>query len=156
MYRLRFLAGVAGLFAACLVGAGCGSSEPATKEADTSYQHLLVIRAAYMRAVNDLGRGPENTKELLGYVKYTGDGGPQAALRSPNDGLDYKIVFGVSREDMQPDADNHYPILAYEQQGKDGQRYVLAVKDITTMTDEQLKKAVFPPGHTNPFQAQSN
>jgi hypothetical protein len=105
-----------------------------------------------MRAVNDLGRGPENAKELLGYVKYTGEGGPQAALRSPNDGLEYKIVFGVSKEDMQPDEYGQFPILAYEQQGKDGRRYVLAVKNIRTMTDEELKKAPFPPGHKNPFE----
>ena len=149
---LRFVAGVLALFAVCLGATGCGKPEPVQKEAQTSYQHLKAIRQAYMRATTELGRPPNNAKEILPYMQNASGGSKEDLLLSPDDGQEYKILWGVSGDDMQPDADGHYPILAYEQQGKDGMRYVLAVKDITTMTDEQLKKAPFPPGHKSPFQ----
>jgi hypothetical protein len=144
------------LTVACLAvnlgGVGCGGSpEAVTLEADASYQHLQIIRSAYMRALTDLGRPPENAKEILPYIHYKGEGGPEAVLRSPSDGQEYKILWGVAREDMQPGPGGHYPVLAYEQQGTGGRRYVLAVKNIVSMTDEQFKKAPFPPGHKAPF-----
>ena len=98
----------------------------------------------------ELGRPPDNARELLPYIRYNGPGGPEAVLSSPNDGQEYMILWGVAREDMQPVADGRYPVLAYEQQGKDGRRYVLAVKNILAMTPEQFKKALFPPGHKPP------
>ena len=135
----------------CLAGVGCGSPEPVKREADASYQHLKMIGFAYQRAITELGRPPQNAKEILPYINYKGEGGPEAVLRSPNDGQEYKILWGVAGEDMEPRASGTYPVLAYEQQGTDGRRYVLAVKNILRMTDEQLKKAPFPTGHKAPF-----
>jgi hypothetical protein len=149
--RFRFLSGVFTWLAVCLVGGGCGSPEPVKKEADVSYQHLTAIKRAYIKATEELGRPPESAKDILPYINYAG-GAKEELLRSPEDGQEYKILWGVDvRELMQPDDQGQYPVLAYEQQGKDGRRYVLAIKTITQMTDEQLKKAPFPPGHQNPF-----
>lgn len=140
-------------FGVCLIGLGCGGTpEPVKQEANESYQHLKIIGAAYMHAISDLGHPPANVQELLPYIKYKGEGGPTAALRSPNDGQEYKILWGVPMEDLQqPDENGQYPVLAYEPQGKDGVHMVLVgSRYVKPMTDEQLQKASFPPGHKAP------
>jgi hypothetical protein len=152
LFRFHWSAAGVACLLLSLGGAGCGGTpEPIKQEADGSYQHLKIIGSAYLRASADLGRPPENAKEILPYIHYKGEGGAEAVLRSPNDGLEYKILWSVSRDDMEPRASGRFPVLAYEQQGRDGWRYVLCVKNIEPMTDEQLKKAPFPPGHKNPF-----
>jgi hypothetical protein len=136
----------------CLIGLGCGGSLPQAEkhEANASYQHLQIIRSAYLRAISELGRPPQNEQELIPYIRYKGEGGPETVLRSPTDGLPYKILWGVAQEDIIQPGERGYPVLAYEQQGKDGIRLVLESKTITQMTEEQLKNAPFPPGHQPP------
>jgi hypothetical protein len=138
-------------FGVSLLGAGCGgTSEPVKIEANDSYQHLKMIGQAYMRAIADLGHPPASAQELLPYIKYKGEGGPSAVFRSPNDGQEYKICWGVAKEDMGQPGENGFPVLAYEQQGKDGIHMVLRFRTVVPMTTEQLQKAPFPPGHQAP------
>jgi hypothetical protein len=47
--------------------------------------------------------------------------------------------------------DNPYVVGVYEKKGVDGKRYVLRFPlGVKVMTDEQWKKAVFPPGYPPP------
>jgi hypothetical protein len=150
LFRLQILAGVLGLFAVCLAGTGCGKTEPVQKDAQTSYQHLMAIRTGYWRATAELGRPPENPKEILAFMQNA-SGPKEDLLRSPDDGQEYKILWGVDvREYLTPRDDGQFPVLAYEQQGKDGRRYVLQVKNIVQMTDEEFKNAWFPAGFKAP------
>jgi hypothetical protein len=135
----------------CLGGIGCGSSEPEPKDAPSSYQHLKAIQKAYLAATRKLERPPENVKEIMPYLHYEGEGGPEALLRSPNDGQAYKILWGVDMFNAQGRDDGKYPVVAYEQRGKDGKRLVLEVRHIRNLTDEEFKDEVFPPGHKAPI-----
>jgi len=71
-------------------------------------------------------------------------------LRSPDDGDNYKIFWGVDALNAVPREDGSFPVLAYEQGGKDGKRYVLETRYIVQMTDEEFKNAPFPAGYRAP------
>jgi hypothetical protein len=132
----------------CLGGAGCGgSSEPIKEQAPAAFTNLRIICSAYLKAEQSLDRPPETLNDLLPFIKEAGD--PATILRSPDDGAEYKILYGVDILNQHPE-DGKLPIIAYEQQGKDGGRYVLQVRYVRRMTDEEFKQARFPPGHTAP------
>jgi hypothetical protein len=146
--RYQFaLAGV-GLSLGCLVLMGCSSgTTPVVKPAPASYTHLRIIGDAYLQATKALERPPQSVEDLMPFLKKHGD--PAEILRSPDDGENYKILWGVDILNLQTEG-GRYPVLAYEQQGKDGKRYVLEVRFIHQMSDEQFQKAVFPPGYKAP------
>jgi len=109
----------------------------------------MAIRSAYLRATKALGRPPQDKNDLIPYLKRGGD--PAVFLRSPDDGEDYMILWGLDILNLEPREDGRLPVLAYEQRGKDGMRYVLEVKEIRRQTDEEFKKALFPPGYKAPL-----
>jgi hypothetical protein len=148
MLGSRVLAlGVAGL-TVCLGGLGCGGTpEPIKEQAPPSFKNLRAICSAYVKAEQSLDRPPENVNDLLPFIKEWGD--PATILHSPDDGAEYKILYGVDILNQHPE-DGKLPIIAYEQQGKDGSRYVLQVRYVRRMTDEEFKQARFPPGYTAP------
>jgi hypothetical protein len=120
---------------ACFFTAGCSRTTlPAVKQQDTG--NLTTIGLAYNRATDKLGRPPKDLEELKPHLKDLGD--PEAILRSPHDGQPYVILFGrdIRKIDVMPP-----PIIAYEQQGSNGIRYVLNTMGIQPMTDEQFQKA---------------
>jgi hypothetical protein len=115
--------------------AGCTRTTlPAVKQQDTA--NLTTISLAYNRATDKLGRPPKDLEELRPHLKDLGD--PDAILRSPHDGQPYVILFGrdIRKIDVMPP-----PIIAYEQQGANGIRYVLNAMGIQPMTEEQFQKA---------------
>jgi hypothetical protein len=131
-----------------LLGAlGCGSGEPQVGEVPASIQHLKKISAAYIDATTRLDRPPANPGELLPFLKKYGD--PAAILRSPDDGEEYHILWGVDFRTARGNG-GVFPVLAYEQKGKGDKRYVLQIRQVVRLTDEELKQAVFPPGHKPP------
>jgi len=132
---------------AFLGGMGCGSGEPKVAQVAESVQHLKKISAAYQEATAKLERPPENVEELKPFLKKFGD--PATILHSSDDGQEYKIFWGV--DFLNAKKGGVYPVLAYEQQGKDGKRYVLLIRTVAHMTDEELKAAPFPEGHKAPF-----
>lgn len=120
---------------ACIALAGCSSPHPVVKQEDA--ENLSKIGAAYDEATKQLGHPPQNPEELKPYLKQYDD--PEAILRSPQDRLPYVILWGrdirsISIESMPP------PIIAYEQQGANGTRYVLTAMGIMPMTDEEFQK----------------
>jgi hypothetical protein len=146
LLRCNFLAlAVAGLLG-CLGGLGCGSSGavPTPVQAGgTSYLNLRTIKSAYLQATKALGRPPQNLDEIKPYFNKGTD--PATILRSPDDGEEYKILWGVDVMNAEP-INGQLPVVAYEQRGKDGKRYVLQVRDIRQVTNEDFKKLPFPPG----------
>jgi len=132
----------------CLGGLGCGGSQPTPVSIAGSYQNLTTIKLAYLQATKALDRPPRNLDDLRPFLKKLGD--PAEILRSPNDGEAYKILWGVDVMNVKP-TDGQLPVTAYEQLGKDGKRYVLFVKEIRQVSDEDFKKARFPPGYQAPL-----
>jgi hypothetical protein len=151
LLRCNFLAlAVAGLLV-CLGGLGCGGSgepPPAVAAGGESYLHLRTIKSAYMNATRALDRPPQNLEELMPFLKKLAD--PSIILRSPDDGEEYKILYGVDVFNAQRE-DRRWPVLAFEQRGKDGMRWVLEVKEARRQSDEDFKKALFPPGYKAPL-----
>lgn len=129
--------------------AGCGSSRPIAGGVDVSRQNLQKIGAAYVKATTQLKRPPEKSDDLLPFLTSdTRPGDPLSVLRSPNDGENYVIVWGVDVRKLVMNRNKTRVIIAYEKWGKEGVRYVLkAPNHVVALSEEQFTKASFPPGH---------
>jgi hypothetical protein len=138
--------GVAVLLA-CLCAVGCGSG-PVEKLRDPSVQRIKAISRAYLEATQDLNRPPLNLEELTPFLKKYGE--PSEILRSPHDGQEYTILYGVDFREIH-ERGTTFPVLIYETQGTDGKRYVGGLREVKRMTDEEFKSATFPPGHKAPL-----
>jgi hypothetical protein len=131
-----------------LVVVGC-SRGGGTTTLTPMEDRLLKIGNAYRNAVRRLGRPPKDFQELRPSL----EGNPtEDFLRSPNDGEPLVIIWGVNYDKLPPGRSGHYYVVAaYEKKGVGGKRYVLRFPlGATALTDEQWKKADFPPGYTPP------
>jgi hypothetical protein len=119
---------------------GC-SPKPVIVGSSKEFQNLIFIAQAYIDAADGkLGRPPNNVDELKPFLEGMGD--PNEILVSPNDGLPYVIVWGV-KPGRSP--------IAYEQQGKDGQRIVVGSNLMPwRVTEEGFSRLRFPPGQKPP------
>jgi hypothetical protein len=126
------------------VGCGSGTVE---KKRDPSVSNLKAISQAYIDATMKLDRPPRNLEELAQYLKKFGE--PAEIVRSPHDGQDYTILFGVDYRSAR-DQGNAFVVLAYEKEGTGGLRYVSGFRKIKRMTADEFRGALFPPGHTPP------
>jgi hypothetical protein len=113
-------------------------------KANSIEDRLLKIGTAYRNAIRRLGHAPKDFQELQPSL----EGKPtEDFLRSPNDGEPLVVIWGVDFDKLPPG----YVVGVYEKKGVDGKRYVLRFPlGVKVMTDEQWKKAVFPPGYTPP------
>jgi hypothetical protein len=134
------------VFAGLAVG-GCGTRAPRETEVPPSYENLCLIRDAYLKATIKLDRAPRDLSEIKSYFKHPDS--VETILRSPNDGEPYAILWGVDFRTV-PAQGNNAPVLAYEQHGQSGKRYVLRMRDVSCMTDEEFQKVPFPAGHNRP------
>ncbi len=141
--------GVSILLLLGIAAAGCGSSTPVAGEVDVSRQNLQKIGVAYAKSTAQLKRPPEKSDDLLPFLKSdTRPGDPLSVLRSPNDGENYVIVWGVDVRKLVISRNKTRVVIAYEKREKEGVRYVLrAPNHVVKVTDEQFKKATFPPAH---------
>jgi hypothetical protein len=134
------LAGLLGL-------AGCSGTSADRPLAPTE-ERLSRLGKAYLHACHRLGRAPRNAAELKPDLE--GDV-PGDFFRSPNDGEEFVILWGVDFTQLLPGRDDPFTVGAYEKQGVNGKRYVLRFPvGVVQMTEEELRKAVFPPGHKPP------
>jgi hypothetical protein len=122
------------------VGCNSGVTTPPMKE---STRNLKVIDIAYKKAMKENGKPPQSLAEIMPFLKEEGE--PADFLRSPEDGQEYVIHWG-----MDPNV-NPFQVLAYEKEGKNGKRYVLWGKAVFFMRDEEFKEAPFPPGYKCPI-----
>jgi hypothetical protein len=137
--------------AACVLAFGCAEKKPAPPSA--SETNLRMIGRAYATATAALNRPPRNSKELKPYLAQLG--ASEDALRSPNDGEEYVILWNVKPQDLGPQGSDpkqrKFPVLAYEKTGGPGGRFVLTVPNrVNRMKPEELRNACFPPGHKPP------
>jgi hypothetical protein len=134
-------------------GFGCGSHNVA-KPLPTASLQLRSIANAYFQATNSLDRPPASKDEIMPFLKAPADpnnpektGSPADVLRSPDDGEEFVIHWGVDVRDLNVSGNpDRLPVLAYERQGKDGKRYVLQVRNVRYLTDEEFRALPFPPG----------
>jgi hypothetical protein len=140
-----------GIFLACLCALGCGSSATHELRPEPSLERLKIISRAYIEATRDLEHPPQNVGELMPYLKGGED--PATILRSPNDGQEYTILWGVDIQAVPPveaTSPKAFMVLAYEKQGTDGKRWVAGFRKVRQLTDEEFKEMPFPPGHKAP------
>ncbi len=118
--------------------AGC-SGKPQVTELPQGEKNLRIIARAYTQAAQALGRSPKNAEELKPFLKDYGN--PDELLISPNDGKRYVIVAGVNLKKPRGT-----PVLAYEQEGKNGKRqYVDLRLYAQTATEEEFAHLPIPP-----------
>jgi hypothetical protein len=128
-----------------LVGCGGGRKQG---ELNPTEQRLWTIGKAYVEACNGLGRAPTNFAEIKPYVEGEVS---DDLLRSPNDGEPFVILWGVDYNRLPYRKDNPFTVGGYEKNGVHGTRYVLRFPmGVVSMTDDDLRKAIFPPGHSPP------
>ena len=108
-----------------------------------SSSNLMAIFRAYKAATDKKGQAPTKRADLLEFLNEAGD--PEKILRSPDDGEEYVIHWGVNLESTDA------LVVAYEKTGRGGRRYVLRGHVVFSLTDEELKKVPFPPGYAAPF-----
>jgi hypothetical protein len=141
--------GVCWVLVGCLAVAGCRARPIERKELSPAGQHLEKIGDAYLRATTHLDRPPKNLEELVDVMKIYSK--PEEILRSPGDGENFEIVWGVELRRMTATG-RDIPIVAYEKVGKDGRRHVLRGRtEVLLLTPGELKSAKFPPGYKFPF-----
>jgi hypothetical protein len=125
--------------------AGCSSQPGKMKEVDPIIVHLQSINQAYIKSIEKQGRPPKNVAEIRPALQEVGD--PDKLLRSPIDGEEFVIIWGVDPRTVPPQG-GKLPVLIYEKKGVAGKRYVLQVPTlVSTMTEEELRNAYFPAGH---------
>ncbi len=130
-----------------LIGlAGCGRRNDLS--AAPAAERLLTIGSAYLNATSRLGRPPRGFADLKPYLPADAT---EDYLRSPGDGERLVVLWGVDFNKLPPGKDDPFAVGAYEQKGTDGKRYVLRFpRSVARMTDGELRKANFPPGHKPP------
>ena len=133
--------------ASALCPAGCSSGDPVEKSTPAAHKNLSSLSTAYIRATDQLGRGPASVTELMPFLHQFGD--PASLLRSPNDDQEYVIVWGYDYRSRKPGAPE--PVIAYEREGKSGKRYVLQGRLVSEMTEAAFKACKFPAGHRPPW-----
>lgn len=143
--RLLPLSGLS-LLLAILCGCG-GNAERPTPPQITDPTHLALekIGNAYVRVQGV----PKSKADLLPILKSFGK--PEDILKSPNDGQEFVIVYGVELRMMKATG-NDVPVVAFEKTGKDGKRFVLRGRDaVSQLSDAELRGATFPQGYKLPF-----
>jgi hypothetical protein len=115
---------------------------------DPAEARLLQIGRAYTQACYRLNRAPKNFEEIKPNI--CGEIPPDL-LRSPNDGQDFVIMWGVNYNELPPAGNDPFIIAAYEQTSTSGKRFVLRYPfSVVQLTDAEFQQAVFPPGFERP------
>jgi hypothetical protein len=125
---------------------GC-AGKAANQQRDPTEERLYIIGKAYGQANQRLGRPPKTFEELKPNLEPDA---PADLLRSPRDGEPFVILWGLPYSHIAPGRDP-FTVAAYEKNGVSGVRHVLRFPlQVLEMTDDQLSKAAFPPGHRPP------
>ena len=124
--------------------AGC-QSEPDMFQEEEVKANLRQINKAYWAHLGYHQRPPTPEELRIGVQTFHDlDMGRPAdeAFMSPRDKQPFVIVYGAGDAE-RPDA-----ILAYEQQGAEGTRWVITMsQEMKQLTEEEFKKAVFAKNH---------
>jgi hypothetical protein len=118
---------------------GCSSKKTQRTE-EPGVTNLRKIGQAYDFFTQEKHRAPQNDEELKPMFKELGDNtNPDEILISKRDGKPFVILYGPKM-----DSDARDIILAHEQDGADGKRYVLTQdRMVREMSDEEFANAKF-------------
>jgi hypothetical protein len=125
---------------AFLTTVGCGGGTVTNKPPDESYLRGLV--RTYSTAARDLGRPPKDIEEIKAIYGAV-DPDPAKYVRSPRDGEEFVVVWGLDLDRATADT-----VVAYERKGADGKRMVVtADSTVKEVTNDELKQMKFPKDH---------
>jgi hypothetical protein len=116
---------------------GCDGGTRVNKPPDES--NLRGIVRVYGIATRDLGRPPKSMDELTA-IYAQADPDPSKYVRSPRDGEELVVVWGLDLERQPADM-----VVAYERKGADGKRMVVTADNIVRdVTNDEFAKLKFP------------
>ncbi|QDU30803.1 hypothetical protein ETAA8_59520 [Anatilimnocola aggregata] len=122
---------VAGILTLAL---GCERTLPPIPEA--TIDRLDTISWAYLKAAESLNRGPKDMAELQKFLPP--DQAVDELLKSPHDGQPLILVWNI--DPRQPPETEIPPVMAYEQQGVNGEFDVLTTMGIMRVNQQELNK----------------
>lgn len=134
------------LIASVVVFFGCNKPTSANLNSNTDDNANLVRLAMAYKQFLGRGNSPRNVNDLIPILKEIGD--PQKILCSTRDGLPYVIVWGVDFKAMGRGTRSaaSLPIIAYEQQGKNGKRLAIGLGGVVKeYTNEEFSRLNIPP-----------
>jgi hypothetical protein len=131
-----------------LLGAAAGCPrKDAPPSMEPAQGQLYKIGQAFVRASARLGRAPAHFADLEPDLP----GASEDILRSPGDGEPFVILWGIDYNKLPPAPKDPFTVGGYEKHGVSGSRWVLRFPlSVVRLSDADLKKAVFPPGHGPP------
>jgi hypothetical protein len=123
-------------------------------ELPAAHLRLNALTRAYFKATESLQHAP-NREEFLQFLTTQPEylaGFDSAAdmLRSPTDGEEFVIHWGIDFVDWAGHHPSTVPVFAYEKQGKEGKRLVSQLRHVKQVSDDELRKMTFPPPYTAP------
>ena len=139
--RRRFLRAAGVLWALVLAPIlGCDGGTQMTKPPDQSYFRGIV--RTYATAARNLGRPPKSIEEIKALYAPV-DPDPSKYVRSPRDGEEFVVVWGLDLDRASADT-----VVAYERKGSDGKRMVITADSaVREVTNDELKQLKFPKSH---------
>jgi hypothetical protein len=167
MIRFAFILKAAACVLGCLATVGCGS-KPVGKLPDPTDSRLKTLGSAYALATDNLGHAPRSKEDLLQGLKTLKENLQAAAedaegekadkaqvtwepadiLRSANDNEEFVVIYGVDYHDYNVSrTPRDLPVIAHEKTGKEGKRYVLQIRYVRLVPDEDFPNLKFPPGY---------
>jgi hypothetical protein len=132
--------------AASLLAAACGSNENKVKQESSNLKPLMVLYGRYIG--QHRGQPPPNEAAFKEFVKSTGAAELPAGAKdadslftSTRDNQPYVIIYGPAKGPAGPGGQ---PVVAYEQQGVDGKRYVASTLGAIEEVDETRFRTLVP------------
>lgn len=134
---LRFLLVSVACAGSLLLAGGC-SVKKNPEIPKSSADNLQTIYQTYNKAAEQLNRGP---KDLAEFKKFLPPGtSADEILTSPHDGKPYKLVWNVNPR--TPPKEMYAILIAYEQEGKDGEFDIVTTMGILRCKQDELKKFI--------------
>ena len=134
-----------GVLLVFMLGAiGCGKRESVNHGPEGMYNLRSVAKAYTVTAARV--RPPKCVEDIMPVLREIGN--PEELLRSVRDGKPYTIVWGIDiRQPMAGTA----PVIACEQQGKDGKRQAIDLKmKVREYTAEEFAALKLPQSPESP------
>lgn len=131
-----------------MVGAlGCGSNARKVSQETSNLKPLMVFYGQF--AAQHRGQPPANEEEFKTYVKSQapsaleslGVKDPESLFVSSRDNKPYIIIYGPA---SGPPGPGGQPVIAYEQQGVGGNRYVASTLGAVEEVDEAKFRELVP------------
>jgi hypothetical protein len=137
---------------ACLSAVGCGGSQTKSQSREQSNLRTLAV-LYYQFSVQHRGRPPANEAELRQFVQSalstqsasSGSKGPSDVFVSERDGKPYVVLYGRVQGPPGPGGS---PVIAYEQEGSGGTRFVASSMGAVESVDQVRFQQLVPSAKT--------